>query len=111
MNLDNVNTKSIHCKACAGEIECKDDLVVVTNIFSIVAYHESCYGNKLKSADRIFLGEPINSNVFILKAIITWIMFVVLFFIGCPGKYIFLFLPIILTGYRVYSWYKYERYL
>jgi hypothetical protein len=103
----------IHCKYCCGEIQCREDLVVTTNLLKVNTYHNQCYSEILKTSEAITLGEPINSLKLTVLAIIGPILSLILFFlirnsedIYYKGISLILLVPAI---YRLYSWNRYEK--
>jgi hypothetical protein len=103
----------IHCKYCCGEIACREDLVVTTNLLSVNTYHNRCYSEVLKTSEALTLGEPINSLKGNAWAIIGPILSLILYFLLRNSEEIFykgisliLLIPAI---YRLYSWNKYEK--
>jgi len=102
--------KRIYCERCVGEITNREDLVVAFQLLEIVPYHSSCYSKSLKGFQTLFVGnEPVNGPIGTLKAIIFFIIVLILLFNPTIR-----FLGVILLippGIRLYSWFKYERYL
>lgn len=103
----------IHCKYCSGEITCREDLVVTTNLIKVNVYHNQCYSKVLKTSEAITLGEPINSLKGTVASIIGPILCLTLYFLtGIREDIYYKWISLILfvpTIYRLYSWNKYEK--
>lgn len=104
-------SKTIYCAKCEGEIKRRDDLVTSTLVFEVIPYHEDCYARDLKGATTFYLAnQPLNgfswNVVFLLSVIFAlWILL---------AENVFkelLLLAIIPIGYRMYSYFFYERHL
>lgn len=96
------------CSSCDGRIESRDDLVVASR-FGLEAYHNECYAKEMKSLGSVFMGIPVNS----LRSTIS--VFVVLFIVIIVSivqfHFLVLLLGIVMGGYRLASWYLFERHL
>ena len=99
------------CEKCNGTIESNGELVTDTLILSVVAHHEHCYSDHLKRGRGFFLtGEPLNgweANVGFFLAIISAIISLI-FFDDIAILFLISLIPI---GYRLYSYFVYERLL
>lgn len=93
-----------------GEIESKEDLVVSTQIYHFVAYHNSCYSKTIKGFNTIFVSNvPINGTYGTFAAIVSAFIALVLLFFEPLRWYSLLFSIVPLA--RLYAWYKFERFL
>lgn len=102
--------KVIYCEKCSGEITNRDDLVVTTNVFSVVPYHGKCFSRELKGLSGIVVGyTPINGIMGNLGAVLAAILGIAALFIK-ELRYISI-LSTLFLGIRLYSWFKYERHL
>ena len=101
------------CYKCGKKIERKDDLIVATYLLKIVTYHNKCYAEHLKKSNSLLLGEPLNTTMYTLRAILVSIISIIYFFIGKrEGSrlyFILVFIPLIPISYRLLSLYLYER--
>jgi hypothetical protein len=103
--------KNIYCEKCAAEITDKNNLVIATYFFYITTYHDQCYSRTLKGRKTLFVGnEPINGFSGNLKAILAFVLAMILFLDG--GAFLFvgivaLLVPIV----RLYAWFTIERHL
>lgn len=102
--------KTIYCDMCTKEIKVRDDLVTATLLFEVVPYHEECYAKDLKGAKTIFLdNQPLNGfsgNLFFFLSIILAIVWSLI--AENELKWLSL-LALIPVGYRLYSYFIYER--
>lgn len=106
--------REIFCSVCAGEIYTREDLVVANEFVEILPFHSSCYSKSVKGIRTLFLNNtPINGFA---STIGTAFAFLIglngLIFVPETGfKLLGIFLIIVPLGLRLYSWFKYERYL
>ncbi|QDP41173.1 hypothetical protein [Radiobacillus deserti] len=105
-------SKTIYCDKCLKEIKVRDDLVTSTLLFEVIPYHEDCYTKDLKGIKTLFLdNQPLNGfsgNVLFFLAIIIAIGWIVI----AEGSLKWLsLLAIVPIGYRLYSYYNFERYI
>ncbi|WP_425447645.1 hypothetical protein [Dethiothermospora halolimnae] len=104
--------KEIHCNRCYGEINPKESFVVTTDLLKVVTYHDDCYAKELKTQNKFFLSEPLNTNIATLHVVVGNIFIIALIFFSDPPLLLGIIL-LIIGGigifYRLYSWFKYER--
>ncbi|MCT8136732.1 hypothetical protein H1D32_02570 [Anaerobacillus sp. CMMVII] len=98
----------VYCDKCSREITDREDLVTAVFLFSVVPYHDNCYSKDLKGAKTLFLdNQPLNgfsgNFIFIISIIMA-----ILWFLFADAK-IYSFLAILPIGYRLYSYFMYER--
>ena len=106
--------KEIYCSVCAGEIYTKEDLVVAKEFVGIFPFHASCYSKSVKGMRTLFLSNtPINGFASTIGAVLLFLIgLIAIFFIPETGfKLVGILLITVPLGLRLYSWFKYERYL
>jgi len=103
--------KNIYCEKCSAEITDSSNLVITMYFLAVKAYHDGCYSKSLKGWEAIFVGnEPINGSSGNIKAILAFIIAVILILINGPYTFlgiVFLYIPLM----RLYAWYSIERHV
>ena len=109
----------VYCFCCQKEIKSKENLVTALYMFFVKPYHDSCYSKELKSVQTLFMQNyPINGVTSAFGAIVSPFIGIGLALIlkSSSGKNFIVFLPLLAlflipTFLRLYSYYKFEKFL
>ncbi|MTI49864.1 hypothetical protein [Sporosalibacterium faouarense] len=107
---DSNGRKFIHCEKCKGQINNKEELVVTTILFDIVAYHDECFSKDIKKAKGLFIdNRPINGSLGNIGVVVSLILIPLAYYVLEYRflAFVFLLAPLI----KFISWFKYERHL
>ena len=103
-------TKKIICEYCAGEIKNGGELVVTTNFLSVVPYHDRCFTYQIKGLSTFFVSNvPLNGQASNVGTVFAVVLGVLVLFM--PELRYLAIIALISVLYRLYSWFKFERYL
>lgn len=101
--------RKVICEKCNGAVESSGDLVTDVVGLSAVAYHEHCYMSDLRKARGFLLsGRPLNSWIGNFSTLLMVIPALISLFNFKEIGFVF-FISLIPIGYRLYSYFTYER--
>jgi len=102
--------KTVYCEKCGGVIKNGYELVVTTEFFSIVPYHDRCFANLVKGLSTMFVGNvPINGTASNVGTVFALIIGIIVLFI--PELRYISIVSLISILVRFYSWFNFERHL
>ncbi|OZM56340.1 hypothetical protein CIB95_13075 [Lottiidibacillus patelloidae] len=106
--------REIYCEQCVGLIKIREDLVVASFLYYVLPYHEHCYAKALKGFKTPFLSnQPINGKMANLVSVLVFFtsLFIILFMSDIILKITAAIMGVYTIGFRLISWFLYERHL
>lgn len=102
--------RGVYCERCRKEIKYRDDLVTTTFLFQLVPYHDECYSKDIKGMRTFFVGnQPLNGLSGNIQTLIALILGIAAFFLLDENGRLTSLLAFVVLGYRLYSYFKFEK--